>query len=145
MIPIPNSVRVPVCIEQGSVYNFSPDKNVANHYYVVLNNNPKHDDEIYLVSFTSNKENVWRYINYHHLDKLTCVELNENECPFLPRPLDSCINCNLYRSYPLDKMIELIDGSNGSIYPKVNAEFLARVIHGVRISIMIGEEIKSAL
>ena len=68
MISIPPKVIVRVDIEQGVVYNFSDNKDTPNHYFVVLNKNLKEDKEIYLVSFTTKKENALRHIKHFNLD-----------------------------------------------------------------------------
>ena len=142
-ITIPTQVKVRVGIEQGCVYNFAPDKATANHYFIVLNKNPKNDADIYLASFTSKKENVLRFIELHKLDRKTFVEVERGDCTFLSRPDETCINCNKYRRYDIQKMIDLIDASNGNCnYPKVSNKLLERVLYGVKSSRLVAEDVK---
>jgi len=145
MVLIPTKIKVQLGIEQGTVYNFSPEKGIVNHYFIVLNKNPKKDDEIYLVSFTSNKDDVLRFIEHFDFDRKTYVEIETNECPFLPRESESCINCNKTRRYDLQKLIDLIDGSDGSCYSKISNKLMVRIIEGVKASKMVPEDIKRVL
>ncbi len=146
MIVISNETWIRGAIERGCVYNFSPEKNVANHYYVVINKNPKKDKEIYLVSFTSKKENVVRFVENLKLDPKTFVEVEMEECPFLSKPHDSCINCNYRKKYELQELIDLIESSNGSCNcPKVPDSLLDRIIEGVKASRMIEPAVKSLI
>lgn len=55
---IPIKVRVPLSIEQGSVFNFfidhhSPKRQSKNRYFVVMNKNPKTDTLVILVTSTT--------------------------------------------------------------------------------------------
>ena len=146
MIYIPNDAKVRGGIEQGSVYNFAPNKGVANHYHIVLNKNPKKDDEVYLVSFTSSKENTLRYIKNFNFDIKTLVEIENGECSFLSKPQESCINCNFLKKYDIQKLIDLINDSNGSCnYPTIQDKLIKRIIEGVKKSTLISDEIKSFL
>jgi len=145
MVLIPTKIKVQLGIEQGSVYNFSPEKGVVNHYFIVLNKNPKKDAEIYLVSFTSNKDDVLRFIEHFNFDRKTYVAIENNECPFLPRESESCINCNRTRRYDIQKLIELIDGSDGGCYSKISAKLMERIIDGVKASKLVAGDIKSVL
>lgn len=134
-----------VGIEQGCVYNFSPDTAIPNHYFIVLNKTPKDDEEIYLASFTSNKEGVLRFIEHHKLDEKTYIEVEKGDCPFLSSSKESCINCNQLRRYEIQKLIERIDASNGSCnYPKVPETLLKKILEGVGVSRMIAKAVKIA-
>lgn len=146
MIRIPNSVTVRIGIQRGSIYNFSPEKGVSNHYFVVINKDPKNEDDMFLVSFTSNKGNVLRFISQHNFDTKTCVNVEDGECAFLPTGKKSCVNCNYVRRYSMQKLIELIDESNGgSNYPKAEESLLDKIIIGVKASKMVAEDIKNSL
>src|SRR3989344_4594871 len=130
MIHFPNRVKVKINIEQGCVYNFSPRDSIPNHYYIVLNKNPKESEEIYLAPFTTKKENVLKFITSRRLDKKTFVEIEEGECPFLPRRLKSGVDCNrLLPPISIEDLIMLIDKSDGDCeYPKVNDKLLNRIL-----------------
>lgn len=94
MVPISNEIKVKIGITQGQVYNFSPKQGVLNHYYVVLNKDPKSSEEIYLAPFTSQKDNVLKFIKMNGFDEKTYVEINSGECNFLPKKSQSGIDCN---------------------------------------------------
>ncbi|MEK7586868.1 MAG: hypothetical protein AAB453_03300 [Patescibacteria group bacterium] len=131
-------------IEQGAVYNFSGNKTIPNHYFVVINKNPKKDREIYLVSFTTKKENAVRHIKHFQLNMKTYVEVAEGECDFLPRWKESCINSNYVRKYEIQELTEILENSNGQNYPKISDKLLKRIIEGVKASRLIGKDIKEA-
>jgi hypothetical protein len=146
MIPIPNKVKVQIGIRQGSVYNFSPKDGVPNHYFIVLNKEPKTDNEIYLASFTSNKKGTLNYIKHFNLDVRTFVEIEEKNCSFLPKPKESCINCNFVRKLDLIKLVELINISNGCCdYPVIHGSLMIKIFEGIKISTMVGKDVKDAL
>lgn len=55
---IPPKIRIPLCIEQGSVFNFfidfgNPKRQSKNRYFVVLNSNPKTDITLIMVTSTT--------------------------------------------------------------------------------------------
>jgi hypothetical protein len=146
MVQMPNDVRVKIGIKQGQVYNFSPASDVDNHYFVVLNKNPKDDKEIHLVYFTSKKEKVLKFIEIRNLDRRTCVDVGETECGFLPRKENSGINCNNVLSIDIEKLIVLIDESEGSCcYPAIEDSFLKRVIEGVKMSRLVKPIVKELI
>lgn len=146
MIYVPNEVKVKIGIEQGCIYNFSPVNNVSNHYYLVLNKNPKQDSEIYLAPFTTKKEKVLKFIEFRKLDKATFVLLNEKECVFLPYKKEAGIDCNRLLHTEINTLIQLIDNSKGSCnYPKAEKTLLERVLIGVKASSMVSPNIKSFL
>lgn len=144
MIPIPPEVIVRVGIEQGVAYNFSDNKDTPKHYFVVLNKNPKRDKEIYLVSFTTQKVNALRHIKHLKLDIRTYVEVTKNDCSFLPRWNESCVNCNYVKKYDIQELVEIIENSNGKNYSKISDNLLRRIIEGVKASRLVGRDIKEA-
>ncbi len=143
---MPNEIVVKVGIQQGQVYNFAPKDGVPNHYFVVLNKDPKNGDVIHLAPFTTKKANVLKFIKFLKLDAQTFVELLIGECPFLARPADSGIDCNRLISPTLDELVQLIDLSDGSVkYPTIEASLLVRVIAGVKVSRLVSQAIKDTL
>lgn len=138
MVDIPNRVKVLAAIAQGSIYNFSPKVGVSNHYYVVLNKNPKEDEEINLAVFTTKKENVLKFIEVKKLNKITYVDIIKGECSFLPIRDNMGIDCNRLVYINKERLIELIDDSNGSCnYPILEENILKKVIEGVKASNMV--------
>lgn len=144
-ISIPNDVHVRVGLECGSVYNFSPEKEVLNHYYIVLNKKPKQNKELFLTRFTSKREVVLEFIKTRKLDIKTFVEVRKGECSALPKEDESYINCNFIHKYDIDTLVKLIDESNGTCYPKASNELIERIIEGLKSSRMIGRDVKKLL
>jgi hypothetical protein len=146
MVFIPNEIKVRIGIRQGSIYNFSPKYGIPNHYFIVLNKEPKRDDEIYLASFTSKKNDALNHIKHYSLDIKTFIQIGEGECLFLPKPKESCINCNFVRKVDLSKLVELIDASSGCCdYPAISESLIIKIIDGVKLSPMIGKDVKDSL
>ena len=55
---IPPKIRIPLCIEQGSVFNFfiefdDSKRQSKNRYFVVLNRNPKTDTALIMITSTT--------------------------------------------------------------------------------------------
>lgn len=146
MVFIPNEAKVKIGIRQGCVYNFSPKDGIPNHYFIVLNKEPKKDDEIYLASFTSNKKDTLNHIKHFGFDIKTFVEVKENEYLSLPKTEKTCVNCNFVRKFDLNKLIELIDISDGSCdYPVLPKSLMDKIIEGVKLSPVVGKDVKDAL
>jgi len=146
MVLISNEVKVLAGIEQGSVYNFSPQDGIVNHYYVVLNKNPKNDDEINLAPFTTKKDNVLRFIKIKNLDEKTYVSVEKGECKFLPPRDNIGIDCNRLLYISKEKLIELINYSDGSCnYPKLNTKLFDKIKEGVMVSILVKPSAQDSL
>lgn len=146
MIFIPNNAKVSIGITQGSIYNFSPTDGIDNHYHIILNKNPKNDDQIFLVHFTTKKQKTLDFINNRNLDISTFVEINNGECLFLPRWEETCINCNYVKVSDINEIVDLIDNSNGSCnYSQVPESLMKRIIIGVSNSKMVANTIKTSL
>ena len=144
-IPIPNDIQVKIGLECGSVYNFSPKKDIVNHYYMVVNRKPKDVEELFLVRFTSKKDVVLEFIKTHRLNEKTFVQVKKGECNALPKEEESYINCNFINKYDINTLVNLIDESNGRCYPKASNELVERIMEGLKSSRMIGKDIKEAL
>ena len=143
---IGKDVWVRVGIQQGQIYNFSPEDEVDNHYYVVLNKNPKSDTELYLAMFTTQKDHARKLIELRRLGSNTLVEVKNGECSFLPRSLDSVINCNFVLRISIDDLILRIEQSNGTVrYPTLEEGFMNRVKEGILASRLISPVIKLSL
>lgn len=138
MVPISNDIKVKVGIAQGQVYNFSPKQGVLNHYYVVLNKNPKSSEEIYLAPFTSQKDNVLKFIKMNGFDERTYVEIKSGECNFLPNKSQSGIDCNRLIYIDIEELISRIDSSDGGCnYPVLNPKIFIKIKEGVALSPLV--------
>ncbi len=146
MVEMSNEIKVSLGIEQGRVYNFSPKDGVVNHYYVVLNRNPQKDSEINLAPFTTKKEKVLKFIGIKKLNINTYVAIEKGECPFLPSRDNAGIDCNRLIYTTKERLIELINESNGSCdYPVLEKSLLKKVVDGVKASRMVKPTAQEAL
>ena len=146
MVVISNEIKVRIGIGQGSVYNFSPKDAVDNHYYVVLNKDPKKDSELNLAPFTTKRDKVLKFIELRKLNIKTYVVIEKGECPSPPLRDDTGIDCNRLIYVDKETLIELINESDGSCnYPSLNKNLLKRVIEGVKVSRMVKPTAKEAL
>lgn len=137
-ILISNQIKVSIGIKQGCLYNFSPKSGVSNHYYIVLNRNPKDNQEIHLAPFTTKKESVLKLIELKKLDRKTFVEIKKGDCNSLPQRDEMGIDCNRLIHVDIETLIELIDKSNGSCnYPDLRQDILEKVIEGVKLSRLV--------
>ncbi len=62
-ISIPPGIKIPLCIESGSIFNFyidfqDPKRESKNRYFVVLNNDPKKDIVIVMLTPTTKIEKI---------------------------------------------------------------------------------------
>jgi len=138
MVPISNEIKVKIGITQGQVYNFSPKQGVLNHYYVVLNKDPKSSEEIYLAPFTSQKDNVLKFIKMNSFDDKTYVEIKVGECSFLPKKSQSGIDCNRLIYIDIEELISRIDSTDGGCnYPIIDSEIFAKIKEGVALSPLV--------
>ena len=86
------------------------------------------------------------FIKHHGFDLKTFVEVKGKECPFLPKAKESCINCNYVKPVEMGKLVELIDSSNGSCdYPIIPDALITKIVEGVKLSPMVGKNIKDIL
>jgi hypothetical protein len=81
-------------IAPGAVYIIEKDGDVHEHYFVVLNLDPKSDENVVLVSATTKHENEQRYIALRQFGESTLVKINTNESTVITR--ESTFNCNRY-------------------------------------------------
>jgi len=146
MIFISNNAKIRIGIKQGNIYNFSPKSGVGNHYYIVLNKNPKTDEQVFFVYFTTKKQKVVDFIKIRNFDILTMVEIKKGECSFLSKRGETCVNCNYVFGCKLEELVCLVDNSNGNCgYPPVSASLLERILSGIKLSKMVSKSIKNLL
>jgi hypothetical protein len=145
---IPLKVRIPICIEQGSVFNFYIDfgdikRQSKNRYFVILNRNPKTDRVLVLVTSTTQVLKRRSYVNRAGISERTIVKVNASEyCVFKD---DSAFNCNEVFEVSMTDLIRKIENGGSSCYPKIPETVLSKLIRGVKESPIVTEEIKSLL
>jgi hypothetical protein len=91
---IPREMQVRFGIAPGAVYIIEKDGDVHEHYFVVLNLDPKNDENILLVSATTKHQNEQRYIALRQFGESTLVKVGANESAVITK--ESTFNCNRY-------------------------------------------------
>lgn len=89
-------------IAPGAVYIIERDRDVNEHLFVVLNLNPRTDENIILVSATTKHENEENYIAIRQFGAETLVKIFDNESSVIKR--ESTFNCNRYIDPTLDDL-----------------------------------------
>src|SRR3990167_1157733 len=94
---IPIKVRVPLSIEQGSVFNFhidfdGPGRKSGNRYFVVMNCNPRIDKVLVMVTSTSQIEKRKEFVRKAKISEKTIVIVSPKEYPTFK--IESALNCN---------------------------------------------------
>lgn len=141
-------VRIPVCIEQGSVFNFLIDlgdvkRQSKNRYFVILNRNPKTDTVLALVTSTTQVVKKRDYVKRAGISEKTIVEVSASEyCAFTN---DSAFNCNEVFEVSLSDLIRKIEAGGSASYPKIPESILLKLIKGVKESPTVTEAIKKLI
>lgn len=148
MVDIPAKVRIPLCIEQGSVFNFYIDfgesrRQAKNRYFVVLNHNPKTDVVLILVTSTTQVAKKREFVKRSGISERTIVSVLPKEYPIFTS--ESAFNCNDVFEVCMEDLIRKIEDVGSMNYPKISNSILAKLIIGVNESPNISEEIKKLL
>jgi len=93
---IPLKIRIPLCIEQGAVFNFrmeidGPNRQSKNRYFVVLNRNPKTDTALVLVTSTTQVAKRKEFVQRAGITDQTIVSISPNEYPVFTREVCSTV------------------------------------------------------
>jgi hypothetical protein len=145
---IPPKVRIPLSIEQGSVYNFyiefsDPKRQSKNRYFVVLNREPKTDIALIMVTSTTQILKRREFVRRSGIDSRTIVYINDTEYPVFNR--DCCFDCNNVFEISLNDLIHSVETNGSANYPKLPAGLLLRLIGGVKLSPQVSEELKKLI
>ncbi|MBU1032840.1 hypothetical protein KJ937_02840 [Patescibacteria group bacterium] len=145
---IPPEICVPICIEQGSVFNFFIDhghskRQSKNRYFVILNRNPKTDKVLILVTSTTQVTKRLKFINRERISKKTIVEVSAKEYSVFPN--DSAFDCNNVFEVSISALVRKIEDGGSMGYPEISKSILLKLIDGVKASPLITEEIKKLL
>ena len=113
---IPAKVKIPLCIEQGAVFNFrmevdGPKRQSKNRYFVVLNRNPKTDSVLILVTSTTQIAKRKEFIQRAGISEQTIVSVSPKEYPVFTS--ESVFNCNDVVEVSMEDLIRKVD-DNGS-------------------------------
>src|SRR3989338_3854520 len=114
---IPANIRIPLCVEQGSVFNFFVDfgdakRQSKNRYFVVVNRNPKTDVAFILVTSTTQIQKKKEFVRRAGISEKTIVEVKAGEHSAFTS--DSAFNCNEVFEVPMSDLIRKIE-ENGSM------------------------------
>lgn len=145
---IPPKIRIPLCIEQGSVFNFfiefgDSKSQSKNRYFVILNRNPKTDTALIMVTSTTQIQKKRDFIRRAGINGKTIVEIKAKEyCVF---SYDSAFNCNEVFEVRMEDLIRKIEEDGSMNYPKLPENILKLIIDGVNISPNVSPEVKSLL
>lgn len=145
---IPVKIRIPLCIEQGSVFNFYIDfhdskRQSKNRYFVVLNRNPKTDLNLIMITSTSQIQKKLAFITKAKISDKTIIEIKAREYGVFT--CDCVFSCNEIFEVKMDDLIQKIEENGSMNYPKLPDNILKRVIAGVNESPRVSQDIKDLL
>lgn len=145
---IPPKIRIPLCIEQGSVFNFFIDfsdskRQSKNRYFIVLNKNPKTDTALIMVTSTRQIQKKKEFVKRAGITEKTIVEVRAKEHPMFTS--DSAFNCNEVFEVKMKDLIRKIEENGSMNYPKLNDGILKRIIVGINESPEVSQAIKNLI
>lgn len=141
-------VRIPLCIEQGSVFNFHIDfdgtgRQSKNRYFVVVNRNPKTDTALILVTSTTQIAKKKEFVKRAGISERTIVPVSPKE--YLVFSAESAFNCNDVYEVSMQDLIRKIEDTGSMNYPKIPESILAKLITGINESPNVTLSIKKLL
>ncbi len=145
---IPPKVRIPLCIEQGSVFNFhitfdGVGRQSKNRYFVVVNRNPKTDTVLIMVTSTTQITKRKEFVKRMGISEKTIVSVSPKEYPTFT--IESAFNCNDIHEVSMQDLIRKIDDNGSMNYPKIPDSILAKLIIGTNESPNVAPAIKKLL
>lgn len=145
---IPPKIRIPLYIEQGSVFNFYIDfgdnkRQSKNRYFVVLNRNPKTDTVLIMLTSTKQIEKKREFVKRVGISEKTIVEVKAKEYSVFTA--DSAFNCNDVFEVSMSDLIRKIEEDGSMNYPKLPTDILTRLITGIKASPSVSQDTKNLL
>ncbi|HVU06523.1 MAG TPA: hypothetical protein VHE10_01935 [Candidatus Paceibacterota bacterium] len=145
---IPIKVRVSLCIEQGSVFNFFIDHNDSkrqskNRYFVVMNKNPKTDTLLILVTSTTQAVKKREFVKRAGISEKTIVSVTPQEYGVFSA--ESVFNCNEVFEISMNDLIRKIEDTGSMNYPKMDDGAITKIIAGIKESPSVSEINKKLL
>lgn len=145
---IPPKIRIPLCIEQGSVFNFfiefdDSKRQSKNRYFVILNRSPKTDTALIMVTSTTQIQKKKDFIKRIGISEKTIVEVKTKEYSVFTN--DSAFNCNDIFEVKMEDLIRKIEENGSMNYPKLPDNILGLIIEGVNNSPNVAPAIKNLL
>ncbi len=145
---IPPKVRIPLRVEQGSVFIFYIDfgdakRQSKNRYFVVLSQEPKTDTALTMVTSTTQISKKFEYVTRMGISEKTIVEITAKEYSVFGS--SSCFNCNDVFEVSLRDLIRKVEENGSDNYPKMPSHLLLKLIDGVKTSPRVPEELKKMI
>lgn len=145
---IPTKIRIPLCIEQGCVYNFhmevaGPNRQSKNRYFVVLNKNPKTDTALILITSTTQVAKRKEFVQRAGISEKTIVSVSPSEYRIFNN--ESAFDCNEVIEVGMSDLIKKIENNGSMNYPKIPGNILAKLIAGVNESPRVSEVFKKMI
>lgn len=140
--------RIPLCIEQGSVFNFRLEvvgdgRQSKNRYFVVLNRNPKTDIFLILLTSTSQVAKKREFVKRAGISDQTIVTVSPAEYSVFNA--ESAFNCNDVHEVKMSDLIKKIEEGGSMNYPKISDTVLVRLIVAINASPRVAPVIKKLL
>jgi len=145
---IPAKVRIPLCIEQGSVFNFKWEvaginRQSKNRYFVVVNRNPKTDTFLIMLTSTTQIERKKEFARRAGISDETIVTVTSSE--YSTFSAESAFNCNDVYEVEITDLIKKIEESGSMNYPKISSAVLSKLVAGINASPRVAPAIKELL
>ena len=145
---IPPKVRISLCIEQGSVFNFyidfdGPKRQSKNRYFVVLNRDPKTDVALIMVTSTTQTTKKREFVKRVGISEKTIVTVLPREYSVFTK--ESAFDCNEIFEINMQDLIRKIEENGSMNYRKMPDKILAKIINGVKESPRVSSGIKKLL
>ena len=145
---IPPKIRIPLCIEQGSVFNFyitfdGQNRQSKNRYFVVLNRNPKTDTFLVMVTSTTQITKKQEFIKRTGINEQTIVLVSPKEYSVFST--ESAFNCNDVYEVSMENLVRKIEDGGSMNYPKIPDIVFAKIIVGIHESPNVAPAIKKLL
>lgn len=145
---IPPKIRIPLLIEQGSVFNFhidfgNPKRQSKNRYFAVLNRSPKTDALLVLITSTTQIAKRKEFIQRAGISERTLVPVSPSEYPTFT--VECVFNCNDVIEVSMEDLIRKVEDNGSMNYPKLPDTVLAKIIIGINESPRISPAMKKLL
>jgi hypothetical protein len=145
---IPAKVRIPLCIEQGSVFNFKLEvdgnnRQSKNRYFIVVNRNPKTDTFLIMLTSTTQIAKKREFVKRAGISEETIVTVTPSEYSVFNT--ESAFNCNDIHEVKMSDLIKKIEEDGSMNYPKISDVILVKLIVAINASPRVSPAIKKLL
>lgn len=143
---IPPKIKIPICIEQGSMFSFihEPEgkgRETKHRYFIVINKEPKTDIVLLMLTPTSKVDKKRTWLENLNIDMSTLVIVQPSEYQVFTK--ETAFDCNEIIETSLLELIEKIEDAGCMDYIKVPQTIINRLIIGIRRSPMIEPYVKA--